>query len=250
VAADNTVGAVVVIDGAGSEIFATNYIAFGGNETVQRGTVDVTISDGGKAHTLTTGSGNFLNFTGSVLRLDSGHIATRYYHNTGVTKGSGTIYSGTETRNAGTIAPGIDAAAGKITVTNKFELWIDSGFVGGGVTDAGILDFSLGGTNPVTEHDVLEVVGNVELSDGASLHGTVDVGLINGFEPPAGVTTYDVLTATGTITPGDLANITFNMPTAPYTTWTQSVETVTGGEVLRITATMIPPPQGTMVIIR
>jgi hypothetical protein len=241
----------VLIDGAGSELYTTGYyIAFGGdvNGTMTKGgRVEATLSHGGRATTPTSGSGNMYNWIHSVLTLDNGHTRCRYFYNTGRIQGNGTMYAGTKFGNAGTISPGTASTAGRISTTNAYEHFMNTASFGG-IYKGGTLEVDLGGTHAVSQYDVLAVVGNVALTSGTGINGIITARLMNGFLPADG-DTFDVLTATGTITPANLTDVTFNMPTAKRTTWSRAVVNITGGKAVRITAHVAPPP-GTSLMIR
>ena len=83
----------------------------------------------------------------------------------------GTFVINTSVSNAGSINSGGNGSAGQITVAGNFAQ-----------TSAGILDIDLGGTVAGTQFDQLAVTGS------ATLNGTVNVSLINGYSPAAGAT--------------------------------------------------------------
>ncbi|MFK7914113.1 MAG: autotransporter domain-containing protein [Pseudomonadales bacterium] len=66
--------------------------------------------------------------------------------------------------------------------------------IGNTTLDGGVFQFELAGSQP-GEFDVLNVDGNLALSDGA-----LSVSLLNGFNPAG--QSFDILTATGTVTQG------------------------------------------------
>lgn len=99
----------------------------------------------------------------------------------GTLAGSGTINA--SVINAAQVQPGGIGASGVLTITRAYNQ-----------AATGLLNVELGGLNPATEHDQL-VVG-----EGATLDGTLDVSLINGFSPGTGdsfqVMTYGSRTGT------------------------------------------------------
>jgi len=101
----------------------------------------------------------------------------------GTVSGDGTI-GGDVTNSGGTTAPG--NSPGTLTVDGNYNQ-------GSG----GTLAIQIGGIQPGVEHDVLNVLGD------ASLAGTLDVSLIDGFTPSGG-NTFKVLTAAGELTDAGL----------------------------------------------
>ena len=69
--------------------------------------------------------------------------------------------------NSGNVAPG--NSPGLLTITGDYAQ-----------TSSGVLDIEIGGTTPGTQYDVLDVNGI------ATLGGTLDVTLLNSFDPPVG----------------------------------------------------------------
>jgi len=82
----------------------------------------------------------------------------------GLLQGFGTI-TGNLSNTGGTIMPGTPGVAGILTVTGTYS------------DPQAFLDIQIGGTSPGTEFSQLKVLGD------ASLGGTLDVSLINGFMP-------------------------------------------------------------------
>ena len=97
----------------------------------------------------------------------------------GVVAGSGVI-GGDLTNSGATVAPG--NSPGILTVDGNYNQ-----------TSGGTLAIEIGGTQAGMEYDVLNVLGD------ASLAGTLDVSLIDGFTPGGG-DTFKVLTAGGDLT--------------------------------------------------
>ncbi len=132
------------------------------------GTVNVTAGTLDTAGAYTQTAGTTTLSTGTTLGA-----ATGVNIDGGVLSGVGTI-SGNLT-NKGTVRPGGTGAAGTLTVTGNYTQ-----------TATGVLNIELGGTGAGT-FDVL-AVGGV-----ANLNGTLNVSLINGFNPANG-NTFVVLT--------------------------------------------------------
>lgn len=238
----------VLIDGSGSEFVCSGWIGIDGHDAAgsgpNTGPLDVTIRNGARMY-----ADIVHNWTNATITLSNGTIECGhdFLNKGGVIQGDGSITVGSfrTVQNRGTFRPGTTTTAGVIAITNDTYRQYSTREGSG----AGTLEINIGGTNAATEYDLLMVDGAVSLTDpGNGLYGTITLDLINGYEPPVGVTTYDVITA-DSITPADLAGVVFNMPFPSSSTWTQSVVTVTGGEALRITATT-PPPTGTAIIIR
>ncbi len=92
----------------------------------------------------------------------------------GAVTGSGTIYA--NVTNAGQVVPGGTGAAGTLTINGTYTQ-----------TAAGALDIAIGGTTAGSQYSELAVSG------AATLGGTVNVGLIGGFQPALG-NTFEPLT--------------------------------------------------------
>jgi hypothetical protein len=123
-----------------------------------------------------------LSFTNSYLQtagdtnLNGGAIAVSSTLSLmgGVLDGSGDVFASVV--NAGRVSPGGDLAAGLITIHGSYTQ-----------TSAGTLSIEIGGTNAGTDFDQLVVTG------AATLDGTLNVSLINGFVPDPG-TTFTIMT--------------------------------------------------------
>src|SRR3989304_5989884 len=95
-------------------------------------------------------------------------------------------------------------------------------------TTAGLLEIELGGTLPGSQFDRLVVGGT------ASLGGTLDIDLVNGFTPSAGQS-FQFLTAAGGVS-GTFASTLF--PTLPGgLTWNLLYN-------MRVVALFVGPPGG------
>ncbi|HEX8934763.1 MAG TPA: hypothetical protein VF788_11350, partial [Pseudonocardiaceae bacterium] len=106
--------------------------------------------------------------TSGVIRLTGGELAvpSGVDLNGGTLLGNGTI-SGPIRNNGGVVAPGL--SPGKITINGNYTQGAN-----------GVLDIEIGGTAPGTGYDQLRVNGT------ATLGGTLNVTLINGFQPAVG----------------------------------------------------------------
>lgn len=126
---------------------------------------------------------------GGTLQIDNVTIGRGAAVDKGaVLRGTGIIGP---THNDGSITPG--SSAGILTVQGDYTQ-----------SEIGSLSIAIGGTAPGTQYDRLAVTGN------ATLDGTLNVALINGFNPAVG-NTFDILTANsiaGTFT-------TVNLPSFP-----------------------------------
>ncbi|MGZ8248022.1 MAG: YDG domain-containing protein [Methylomagnum sp.] len=98
---------------------------------------------------------------------------------TGMVRGAGTLNlaggAGTLT-NEGVLAPGGNGTAGTLSILGNLQ-------------NTGTIVAEIGGTTAGTQYDVLAVSGN------ATVGGTLNSPLINGYIPPAGES-FDILTAT------------------------------------------------------
>jgi len=169
-----TNAAALVLNGAGSEIFSdsgtTNALAglatnaAGGSLTIQNGAnlTTATLNDQGA---LTVGAGSTLN--APTLTVASG----------GSLNGSGTI-SGNVV-NDGQLSPGSASVTGALTINDSYMQ-----------NSTGTLNIAIGGTTAGSQFDQLNVSG------AASLGGTLNVSLVNGFGPTA-EQTFEVMSFAG-----------------------------------------------------
>ena len=96
--------------------------------------------------------------------------------------------------NSGLVAPG--NSAGALDITGNYQQGSSAG-----------LQIEIGGTNAVTQHDILRITGM------AGIGGNLGVTNINGFAP-SGSDSFTILTATGGVT-GTFANTPGNILTLP-----------------------------------
>ena len=111
--------------------------------------------------TLTNNAGGTIDFNGGTLQVDVGMDL-----NGGTLQGNGTI-QGEVRNNGGVFSPG--HSPGKITINGNYTQGVN-----------GVLNMEIGGTAAGTEYDQLKVNGT------ATLGGTLNVSLINGFRPKVG----------------------------------------------------------------
>jgi len=180
------------VDGAGSTATVTgsNVMNIGDNGAGATGTGTVNLTNGG---TLTSPTVN-VNTTG-VVNLTGGNLVAGTINHTnggGFSFTGGTLavdtFNGTLTQDGGTLAPG--NSPGTTTITGGYNL------------TAGSLEIEIGGTIAGTEYDRVEVAGF------ATLEGTLDVSLINGFTPSLG-DSFGFLMASGGF---DNSFSTLNLP--------------------------------------
>lgn len=146
----------------------------------------------GKNGTLDILAGGQLAFTDPTNGTSVRQYGTQSFTNSGVIKGGGTTAAdleggshidfgvlGGELVNTGTIAPG--HSAGWLSIHGDLSFEDPMSFSGGN----GRLLIELGGTTAGSGYDVLEILGDVDLSG-----GTVEFSFINGFAPVAGTTFY------------------------------------------------------------
>jgi T5SS/PEP-CTERM-associated repeat protein len=165
----------------------------------------INVGQGGAAAALTVGTGTIGVDT---LALNVGDVTA----SGGVTvetalTGNGTINGNTVMGASASVSPGL--SAGKLTVNNDLTLGA-----------SGVLNIELGGLTPVTQYDQLAV------ANALAVGGTLQVTLINGFNPGAGAT-FDIL---------DFLSLsgTFGTVNLPGGTWDQTALYTTG--VLTLTA--------------
>ena len=120
--------------------------------------------------TLSSGTLQFTQFlqTGGVINLNGGNFSSgnQIVLDGGSLVGSGTI-TGSLRNNGGAISPGF--SPGRITINGNYTQGAN-----------GVLNMEIGGTTAGTEYDQLVVNGT------ATLGGTLNVSLINGFRPAMG----------------------------------------------------------------
>ena len=186
ISADVSGQSLNVQSGNGNGPNGNQYATFTNNGTLQAingGTLNVNNSGGNAVNTGTikadAGSSIFLSNTTQTAgqTIANGTITTNSsdVFKGGSVVGNGTI-SGPLTSTGATVSAGSLTTAGKLTVT-------------GGYTQdaASTLLVNLGGTGQGSTFDLVSVFNT------ASLHGTVDVQLLNGFNPFVGET-FDFLT--------------------------------------------------------
>gem|GEM_PF-441485 len=156
--------------GAGTTSFGASFdFTSSGTVDLQAGTVNESNGFTQSGGTIKLNGGNLS--AGGTITLTSGASLT----------GAGTVTANVS--NQAVVAPG--SSAGCITISGNYTQ-----------TSAGALNIEIGGTTPCTQYDQLNVTGN------ATLAGTLNATLINGFNPP-GLTQFQPLTfasRTGTFT--------------------------------------------------
>jgi hypothetical protein len=209
-------GAGSSVSGAGgvSVSGSTTLDAFGtynltGTTTVGSGAMLEFYSNAGTASlsnagTVVIGNGVTLTLTGSynqtsggVTDLFAGVIAA----GGGVTIGANSSFFGLGTINgnltdSGTLSLGFGSSTGILTVNGNYTQ-----------TSTGTLNIKIGGTTAGTQFDQLAVAGT---GNTATLAGTLNVSVINGFSPPVG-STYLILlfpSRTGSFLPANVSPFT------------------------------------------
>lgn len=183
-----TNAATIVLDGAGSQIvdasnnnafrgFATNSAA--GSFTLQGGRSLATPGAFANAGGLTVGAGStftaggsYTQGAGSTNLVGGGVLASTTNNvaiNGGLLGGVGTVNGNVGVGNDSRVAPGGVGTAGVLTVNGTY-----------GQSAGPTLTIELGGPNPGTGYDQLNVTGRTELA------GTLAVTPINGFQPAEG----------------------------------------------------------------
>ncbi|QEG36349.1 autotransporter outer membrane beta-barrel domain-containing protein [Bythopirellula goksoeyrii] len=154
---------------------------------------------------------------GDIFNVDTGTIIIS--GNSDATFYDDMINDGELRTSAGTVAVFFGDVSGSGSYTGTGTVFLEGMFspgnspaavsFGGDLHFGGLasLEVELGGTTAGTEHD------HVSVANVASLAGTLDVSLINGFMPTAG-DTFEILTAAsilGTLTPGALPSLPGNL---------------------------------------
>ncbi len=173
--------------------------------------------------TLTLGGAN--TYTGATTvnggaLLVNGSITSDVTVVGGLLGGSGTIFGAVDVQAGGTVSAG--NTPGHL-------------LVGGAYTQGGTMLAELGGTGQGESYDWIDVDGL------ATLGGTIDVNLVNGFTPQPGAF-FDILTASGGIVNVDLGSVTFDFTDAQtgMAWWASIVSLPGGGEALRLQAAPEP----------
>ncbi len=135
--------------------------------TVRVSGADSRLDVNGRIHVGEAGDGRLTLDGSAIVAADT--LAVRP---TGKVLGSGTVDAVVE--NSGEVRPGL--SAGRLTIGGEYRQ-----------TAGGTLLIELGGSEPAEEHDQLAVHGPVTLA------GTLDLTVINGYEPALG-DRFDVLT--------------------------------------------------------
>jgi hypothetical protein len=185
--------------------------------TVSTGTLDLFTF--GATYTQTAGS----------LSLTSGTtVKVTMQLNGGALKGSGTV-NGSVINAGGTVSPGTATTAGSLAITGTYSQ-----------AAAGALSIKVGGT-AANQFD------SVAVTNGATLAGTLNVSLINGFVPVTG-NNFDILTyssKTGSFGTINNAGFTVDSTTSPTKTTLLGVTGATpGGLALTSGPTATPSTAG------
>lgn len=129
--------------------------------------------------------GGTLELAGSTLTVPGGVRIDPQ----GTLTGSGSIIGNVV--NGGEVDPGGTGAAGRINITGDYEQ-----------KHTGILNIEIRGLRPITEFDQLNIF-RVVTGGTARLDGTLNVSLLNGFNPAVG-TTFEIMSFAMLL--GDFAN--------------------------------------------
>jgi hypothetical protein len=157
-----------------------------GSVDVQAGTLDLHVgatNSGGvvieSGATLAAGTGCCIPYTqtAGTTVLNGGTINSGpIFINGGSLSGSGTINASGLVTNRGQVIPGGTGAAGTLSINGNYTQ-----------TATGTLDIDIAGTAAGSQYDQLAISGT------AALGGSLDVALLNGFQPALG-NTFQVLT--------------------------------------------------------
>lgn len=187
--------------------FSTSLVSVtGGNVAVGPGG-QLIVGSGGYAQGVTgtataISSGGQLTVSGSAYSqeigtstLIDGALTANQLNNSGLVTGDGTVNA--YFRNLGTLEPGDDGAPGVFTINGQYA-------------QHGFLDIDIDGPNSNSE---------LNISDGATLHGTLDVSVGDGFTPQLGssfvvmtyssfVGAFDDIVASG-LEPGEFWDVSY-----------------------------------------
>jgi hypothetical protein len=184
----------------------------------------------------TLGIGSYTQTAGSTIldgaTINGGSLAI----DAGSLVGSGTLNA--NVTNGGQVIPGGTGTSGTLTINGSYMQ-----------TASGVLDIDIGGTTTGSQYDQLAVSG------AATLGGTLNVALINGFQPAVG-NTFQILTF-GTFSSNfatysglnlggglfldpvfDATSLTLDIAQATSTALTSSANPSTYGQTVTFTATV------------
>ena len=161
----NNAGTLRKSAGAGTTTFDTVVLSNSNLVEIQTGTLSKTGSSGTENYTQTAGT--------TLLNGGNLSVAGTFNLQGGELRGAGTI-TGNVNNTGGTVRPGLSPGC----------LNINGNYTQGA---SGVLDIEIGGTTVCTQFDRLAVSGT------ATLNGTLNVTLINGFTPSGGAP-FQILT--------------------------------------------------------
>jgi autotransporter-associated beta strand protein len=146
--------------------------------------------------------------------------------NGGMLGGTGSIGGAVNVLAAGTISAG--ASPGLLSIVGNY-------------TQSGTLLAEIAGATVGSQYDQIAVTGSATLNPGA----TIDVSLLDGFQPVQGAT-FDILTAAGGITNLDLSGVQFDFSAGglvvPALYWSAAIVNLNGSaEAIRLTVA-VPEP--------
>jgi len=184
------------ITGAGSRWSVGGSLSVGGTMTAAGGTGTVNVQSSGAMYvgdTLLLWPDGRVNVVGGRVAVGAGLTApqadTMALHADGTLAGTGTVQADV-VADGGQVTPG--SSIGRLTIDGDFTQAVGS-----------VLRIEIGGTDPLTEHDVLIVTG------AAQLNGTLAATLTGGFMPVPG-DRFEVVTATsgsGPLASADLPEV-------------------------------------------
>jgi hypothetical protein len=164
------------------------------------------------AQSLTLAADSIVTEAQAKLRVNGAlNLGATPFRARGTLAGNGTVSLNTTYTNQGIVSPG--NSAGQLNIAGNFS------------NGTGALNIELGGLAPATQHDVLAIIGNST----ATISGTLNVSLINGFAPAVGQTFTVVTAATvsGTFAtvnwpPGYVGSVIYN-PTSVVLTFLEVI---------------------------
>ena len=150
---------------------------------------------------------------GSITLNSNTISANGTFSNAGILKGNGTFVNSNFT-NSGIIAPG--NSAGMVSFT-------------GNLVNNGVVNIEIGAATAVTGYDQVRVTGNITLS------GTLNVTLINGYQPGLGdeFLIIDAAASTGSFS-------TVNLPNIAPRIWQTTYENSNGTVLLKVVNDPLP----------
>jgi len=197
------------------------------------GTTTFTLTNTGKLYANSTIGGDQAAPAQQVFAFTGGTLVANTITATHLSGPAAPTTQGTLYNNGGTLAPGDIGTPGKTTITGNYTV------------NSGALAIDIGGASAASSFTNLgSYYDFVSVSGAASLGGSLNINLINGYTPPANTTKFTVLTASGGFSGTSPANFVNNY--GGYFIASQSplkyIQAVVNGNSLVLTNYGVIPP--------